>query len=66
MQKKGAHISLSSYDEIFSTEESRAEARLERVQNIPLSELKPGRKSASESSPDKVVRCTRSGCFSFV
>jgi len=41
MSKKGANISLNSYDDIFSTEESRADDSLEKVQNIPLSELHP-------------------------
>ena len=39
MPKKGANISLSSYDDIFSTEESRADQAAEKVQEIPLSEL---------------------------
>ena len=50
MQKKGGNISLSSYDDIFSTEESRTEATQERVQEIPLSELHP-----FEGHPFKVV-----------
>ena len=41
MPKKGVNISLSSYDDIFSTEESRKEAKQERVQEISLSELHP-------------------------
>ena len=41
MPKKGVNISLSSYDDIFSTEESRNEAKQERVQEISLSELHP-------------------------
>ena len=41
MQKKGANISLQGYDDIFSTDQSRAEAQQERVQEIPLSELHP-------------------------
>lgn len=41
MQKKGGNISLSSYDDIFSTEESRTESTQERVQEIPLSQLYP-------------------------
>ena len=41
MPKKGANISLSSYDNIFSTEESRADQAAEKVQEIPLSELHP-------------------------
>lgn len=35
MQKKGANISLKGYDDIFSTDQSRAEAQQERVQEIP-------------------------------
>ena len=41
MPKKGANISLSSYDDIFETDESRADNQLERVRKIPISELKP-------------------------
>lgn len=41
MPKKGENISLTSYDDLFETDESRAESRLERVQNIPVRELIP-------------------------
>ncbi len=41
MQRKGANISLSSYDDIFETDESRADSQLERIQKIPISELVP-------------------------
>lgn len=41
MSKKGANISLTSYDDIFETDESRAENQLERVQNIHIRELVP-------------------------
>ncbi len=41
MQKKGGNISLTSYDDIFSTEESRSENAREQVQEIALSELHP-------------------------
>ena len=41
MPRKGANISLSSYDDIFETDESRAESQLEKVQKIPISELVP-------------------------
>ena len=41
MPKRGGNISLTSYDDIFETDESRAESRLERVQNISISELVP-------------------------
>ena len=50
MLKKGANISLSSYDDIFETDESRAESQLERVQKIPINELVPFR-----NHPFKVV-----------
>ena len=45
MPKRGGNINLSSYDDIFSTEESRKEESLtageEVVRQIPLSELHP-------------------------
>ena len=41
---------MSSYDDIFSTEESRTESTQERVQEIPLSQLHP-----FEGHPFKVV-----------
>jgi ParB family chromosome partitioning protein len=41
MPKKGGNISLSSYDDIFQTDQSREEDQQERVQEIPLSELHP-------------------------
>lgn len=41
MPRKGANISLSSYDDIFSTEEERAAPIKEQVKEIPLSELRP-------------------------
>ncbi len=50
MQKKGANISLSSYDDIFETDESRADNQLERVQKIPLRSLVP-----FKNHPFKVV-----------
>lgn len=41
MAKKGVNISLKGYDDIFTTEETRTDEKLEKVQNIPLSELYP-------------------------
>lgn len=41
MPKRSGNISLSSYDDIFQTDQSREEAQQERVQEIPLSELHP-------------------------
>lgn len=50
MPRKNANISLSSYDDIFSTDQSRADAQQEQVQEIPLSELHP-----FEGHPFRVV-----------
>ena len=50
MQRKGANVTLSSYDEIFTTEEGRTESQQEHVQMIPLSELHP-----FEGHPFRVV-----------
>lgn len=41
MPKKGGNISLSSYDDIFQTDQSREEAQQERVQEIKLCDLHP-------------------------
>ena len=41
MQKRGVNVSLNKYADIFSTEQSRAEDRLEKVREIPLAELHP-------------------------
>ena len=50
MQKKGANISLSSYDEIFSTEESREKKPTEEVVTVPIDKLHP-----FEGHPFKVL-----------
>lgn len=50
MPRKGENISLSSYDDIFETDESRADSHLEKVQKIPISELVP-----FKNHPFKVV-----------
>lgn len=41
MPKRSTGISLTSYDDIFETDESRAEKQLEHVQNIPINQLVP-------------------------
>lgn len=50
MPKRGANVNLSSYDEIFSTEETRSQENLEKIQNLPLAELHP-----FQNHPFKVV-----------
>ena len=41
MISNGRKIELTSLDDLFSTEESRQEAKLEKIRDIPLSELHP-------------------------
>ena len=43
MKNSGKKIELASVDDLFSTEEERQDARLEKIQEIPLSELHPFR-----------------------
>ena len=50
MPKKSANVSLKSFDDIFSTEESRQEDKLEHIRQIPISEL-----HAFEGHPFRVV-----------
>lgn len=41
MTQRKSDFTLPSYDDIFTTQEMRDDVKLERVQNIPLSELHP-------------------------
>ena len=41
MKNSGRKLNLTSYDDIFSTEESRADAQREKVMQIPLADLHP-------------------------
>ena len=41
MPKKGGNISLSSYDDIFSTEQDRTAPVTEEIRSIPLAQLHP-------------------------
>ena len=41
MTKRKSDYALPSYDDIFTTQEMRDDAKLEKVQNIPLAELHP-------------------------
>ncbi len=41
MKSSAKNISLNSYDDIFSTEETREDAKREKVTDMPLSELHP-------------------------
>ena len=41
MKSSAKKIELASVDDLFSTEEGRQDAKLEKIQEIPLSELHP-------------------------
>lgn len=41
LEKQREKVELAPYDDLFSTEESRQDAKLEKVREIPLSELHP-------------------------
>ena len=41
MKSSAKKVELAPYDDLFSTEESRQDAKLEKIQEIPLSELHP-------------------------
>lgn len=41
MKSSAKNVSLNSYDDIFSTEETREDAKREKVMDMPLSELHP-------------------------
>ena len=41
MKSSAKKVELARYDDLFSTEESRQDAKLEKIQEIPLSELHP-------------------------
>ncbi len=41
MKSSAKNISLNSYDDIFSTEETREDAKREKIMDMPLSELHP-------------------------
>ena len=41
MKGSGININLTSYDDIFTTEEARIDAKREKIEEIPLSELFP-------------------------
>ena len=58
MPKKGANISLNSYDEIFTTEEDRQEQQQEKVQEIPLAELHPFKDHPFKVKDDEAMEKT--------
>ncbi len=53
MKSSAKKIELASVDDLFSTEEGRQDAKLEKIQEIPLSELHPFRTIHSKSRMTK-------------
>ena len=55
MPKSGANISLTSYDDIFTTEESR---QTEQIQQIPITELHPFKNHPFKVLDDEAMQRT--------
>ena len=53
MKSSAKKIELASVDDLFSTEEGRQDAKLEKIQEIPLSELHPFKTTHSKSRMTK-------------
>ena len=58
MKSSARNIELKSVDDLFSTEESRADAQREKVQNIPLGELHPFRNHPFKVKDDAAMQDT--------
>ena len=58
MPKNGLNVSLNSYDDIFSTEETRQEEQREQVQQIPIDELYPFKDHPFKVLDDESMRRT--------
>ena len=58
MKSSAKKIELASVDDLFSTEEGRQDAKLEKIQEIPLSELHPFRNHPFKVKDDEAMRET--------
>jgi ParB family chromosome partitioning protein len=58
MPKKSEGIKLTSYDDLFSTEETRAESAMEKVQQIPVDQLVPFREHPFKVKDDEDMEKT--------
>jgi len=58
LKSSGRNIKLTSYDDLFSTEESRADTQREKVMEIPLSELHPFRNHPFKVLDDEKMQDT--------
>ena len=61
MKSSAKNIVLKSVDDIFQTEENRADAQRERVQEIPLDQLKPFRNHPFKVRDDQRMLDTEGG-----
>ena len=55
MKSSAKEIELASVDDLFSTEEGRQDAKLEKIQEIPLSELHPFRNHPFKVKDDEAM-----------
>ena len=55
MKSRAKKIELASVDDLFSTEEGRQDAKLEKIQEIPLSELHPFRNHPFKVKDDEAM-----------
>ena len=55
LEKQREKIELASVDDLFSTEEGRQDAKLEKIQEIPLSELHPFRNHPFKVKDDEAM-----------
>ncbi len=55
MKSSAKKIELASVDDLFSTEEDRQDAKLEKIQEIPLSELHPFRNHPFKVKDDEAM-----------
>lgn len=58
MKSSARNIELKSVDDLFATEESRADAQREKVQEIPLGELHPFRNHPFKVKDDAAMQDT--------
>ena len=55
MKSSAKKVELASVDDLFSTEESRADAQREKVVEIPLSELHPFKRHPFKVKDDEAM-----------
>ena len=67
MKSSAKKVELAPYDDLFSTEESRQDAKLEKVREIPLSELHPFKNHPFKVKDDEAMMETgKSRCLSCI